>query len=536
MNVILYCRVSTDEQADGSSLEVQEERLRAYCVRHDYTIIGEKQPYTDSHSAKSHKMDDRPVIKQIYTYAKKHKKNIDKILFLRWDRFARNLEFAFTAKRLFYDELGIEINSIESPVDFDGTEWATMLGIYCGVAHTEDVKISRRTKDGIHGTLLKGRCANKAPRGYLNVRTSKHETHVEIDEPKARLVQAVFHEVAKGIETPCRIRRRLSPMIPESSFFDMLRNVFYVGKIRVPAYQGDPEQIISGQHEPLIDEATFNKVQEILDGKLKRTPKLSKKIDPDLYLRKFLVCPVCGCALTGSTSSGNGGKYTYYHCNNDGKHIRRRADEVNESFARYLGCLKPNEAVLRLYCDILKDVQGDGVKEAQRAQETLKKEIKKVEEMRNNLEDKYCAGVISDENYNRISKRYEQQIHDLQNKINMLNGNTKGIKKKIDYSVNIINNLTNIMRDGSVEMKIKVLGSMFPEKIEFDGKKYRTKSYNKVLDLIYQQTNELRGDKKEKGERFSSFSNSVPRAGVEPARVAPLVFETSASTDSAIWA
>ena len=33
-----------------------------------------------------------------------------------------------------------------------------------------------------------------------------------------------------------------------------------------------------------------------------------------------------------------------------------------------------------------------------------------------------------------------------------------------------------------------------------------------------------------------SFSDLVPRAGVEPARVAPLVFETSASTDSAIWA
>ena len=32
------------------------------------------------------------------------------------------------------------------------------------------------------------------------------------------------------------------------------------------------------------------------------------------------------------------------------------------------------------------------------------------------------------------------------------------------------------------------------------------------------------------------LSKQVPRAGVEPARVAPLVFETSASTDSAIWA
>ena len=34
----------------------------------------------------------------------------------------------------------------------------------------------------------------------------------------------------------------------------------------------------------------------------------------------------------------------------------------------------------------------------------------------------------------------------------------------------------------------------------------------------------------------SPFYSIVPRAGVEPARVAPLVFETSASTDSAIWA
>ena len=67
-------------------------------------------------------------------------------------------------------------------------------------------------------------------------------------------------------------------------------------------------------------------------------------------------------------------------------------------------------------------------------------------------------------------------------------------------------------------------------------KKYRTKNYNKVLDFIYQQTNELRVGKKENGESFSTFSVSVPRPGIEPGWVAPLVFETSASTDSAIWA
>ena len=60
---------------------------------------------------------------------------------------------------------------------------------------------------------------------------------------------------------------------------------------------------------------------------------------------------------------------------------------------------------------------------------------------------------------------------------------------------------------------------MFPEKIEFDGKTYRTNSYNKVLDLIYQQTNELRGVEKKSGESFSTFSASVPRPAFEIIKV-----------------
>ena len=118
--------------------------------------------------------------------------------------------------------------------------------------------------DGIHGTLAKGKCANKAPRGYKNVRISKHETHVEIDTNTAPFIQAMFKEVAKGIETPCYIRRKFARKgynIPESSFLEMLRNKFYIGKIRVPAYKGEPEYYVNGEHEAIIDEETFYKVQ-----------------------------------------------------------------------------------------------------------------------------------------------------------------------------------------------------------------------------------------------------------------------------------
>lgn len=79
----------------------------------------------------------------------------------------------------------------------------------------------------------------------------------------------------------------------------------------------------------------------------------------------------------------------------------------------------------------------------------------------------------------------------------------------------LINNIDSYIRDAPLETKIKLIGSIFDDKIEYDGEKYRTNSYNKVLDLIFQQTNELRGKEKEKGEKLSSFSVSVPRPAFE---------------------
>ena len=52
---------------------------------------------------------------------------------------------------------------------------------------------------------------------------------------------------------------------------------------------------------------------------------------------------------------------------------------------------------------------------------------------------------------------------------------------------------------------------MFPEKIVFDGKQHQTKNMNRVLDLIYQQTSELRGHKKKnETDNFLSVSFGTP--------------------------
>ena len=43
-------------------------------------------------------------------------------------------------------------------------------------------------------------------------------------------------------------------------------------------------------------------------------------------------------------------------------------------------------------------------------------------------------------------------------------------------------------------------------------------------------------NKKTRWKKVLPFFHLVPRPGIEPGWIAPLVFETSASTDSAIWA
>ena len=84
-NVILYIRVSTDEQRKtGYSLRDQEEKLRRYCELYGYNIVA---IYCEDYSAQTF---NRPVYKQLFKHCQKEHKNIDMLLFVKWDRFSRN--------------------------------------------------------------------------------------------------------------------------------------------------------------------------------------------------------------------------------------------------------------------------------------------------------------------------------------------------------------------------------------------------------------------------------------------------------------
>ena len=159
-NVIIYCRVSSDEQTLGASLDVQEERLRKYCNQMGYNIIN-NIPYREDESAKT--FEKRPVIQGIMNYIRKNKGRVNKLLFLQWDRYSRDIISASeNLKELL--KSGVEPNAIEAPLDFNSDTWPLLLGVHIGSAQCDNIKRSKATMDGIHGTLAKGKCANKAPR------------------------------------------------------------------------------------------------------------------------------------------------------------------------------------------------------------------------------------------------------------------------------------------------------------------------------------------------------------------------------------
>ena len=83
----------------------------------------------------------------------------------------------------------------------------------------------------------------------------------------------------------------------------------------------------------------------------------------------------------------------------------------------------------------------------------------------------------------------------------------------LNYSISLINNLERYFDDAPIDIKQRLLGSFFPEKVEFDGKSFRTTKYNAVLDLIYNETNQLQKIKKDNPNELSCW---VAGEGIEP--------------------
>src|SRR5262249_23772623 len=109
---------------------------------------------------------------------------------------------------------------------------------------------------------------------------------------------------AKGLTTQGS-RRHSSRPVPRSTVARFLHNPYYAGTIR---FNGISQP---GRHEPLIDQETFNRVQQILTAHALSGEK-QRKHRP--YLVGTLFCGYCGRRMCFALAKGKGGQYPYFFC------------------------------------------------------------------------------------------------------------------------------------------------------------------------------------------------------------------------------
>ena len=88
----------------------------------------------------------------------------------------------------------------------------------------------------------------------------------------------------------------------KSELHRLLKNPIYMGDFR---WLG---KVHRGSHEPLVSRETFDRVQEVLEGKGRKRRGHRKHQHPFMGLLK---CGLCGCTMTAERKKG---KYVYYRC------------------------------------------------------------------------------------------------------------------------------------------------------------------------------------------------------------------------------
>jgi site-specific DNA recombinase len=187
--VILYARVSTDEQArSGYSLAQQLEALREYAVREGYQVVEEVEDPGYSGASL-----ERPGLDRVRDLVAAG--GVSLVLAQDRDRFGREPAYHYLLKREF-EEHGCMLRALNDHGD-DSPEGELTDGILDQLAKFERAKTAERTRRGKlrrarEGKVIAGRTP---PYGF---RYNAERDNLVVDEGRMLIVGRIFSQLAEG--------------------------------------------------------------------------------------------------------------------------------------------------------------------------------------------------------------------------------------------------------------------------------------------------------------------------------------------------
>lgn len=355
-----------------------------------------------------------------------------------------------------------------------------------------------------------------APRGYKNI-TTEEGKRIIVPNEDAEIMRWAFTQLATGQYNIDEIRRCCNEKgmkCGKDNFWQIIKNPVYCGKIQIPAWKDEEFTIVKGLHEPIISEALFERVQDVLAGKKRLAYSAVSK--DEFPLRGFLLCPRCGKNLTGSGSTGGSGiKHYYYHCIK-GCTVRHKAFDLNDDFSDKLAKVVFDTDIVNMYDLIIADVFKSKNEGKSLAKQQIQIEVQKHRDRINNAQQMMLDGLISPDEYRDIKKRYEP-IMDALVKTHLSGGDMDAeFKRYLKRGLCVVKNLEAVYNAGQVKDRQSVLRSILKENLRIENNEVRTGKLNDTFSLIARVDGAYRAEKKRTVATILPLSAREVPSGFEP--------------------
>ncbi len=480
---IIYCRVSSIEQVDNTSLESQERFCREYANREGMEILS---VYIER--GESAKTADRTEFNNAFMFCADKTNGVTHFIVYKLDRFSRN-QTDHVSRQAILRKLNIALRSVTEPID-ESSMGRVMEGMLSVFAEFDNNVRTERSKGGMMENVKKGIWQWSAPLGYYRPYKG---SNLAPDASISPYIAMIFEEYAKGGYT----YKTLAEYVTERGFKSrngkaicmqmvekILKNPLYCGRIKTWGLD------IKGDFEPIVSEELFAQCQK---GYKKSYTKMNRSVqNPNFPLRRACVCTECNTSLTGSVAKG---KYPYYHHHKQNcvqaKFIPKETFE--QLFVEYLNELTPNKEYEKIFKAIVLDIWQNNYKKLDENNARVRIEIDRYEQERQKVFDLHRSGKYSDDEFLEqkeiINKKMYQKRQLLQdNHIEEFN-----MEEALNYCFNFVRETSETwirLKKKSYSNTMRFQKQIFPEKIHFDGKKFGTDKLSLVYKLNQENSTE----------------------------------------------
>lgn len=441
-----YIRVSTDDQTEFSP-DAQLKAIRNYC-KNNNMMLDDEHVYTDE-GISGKKADKRPAFQDMIKHAKK--KEFDVILVHKFDRFARSREDSVVYKSLLKKECGVKVISITESIEDD--KFSVILeAMLEAMAEYYSLNLADEVKKGMTEKALRGQWQTYAPFGY-KIANKK----LEIVDEQASAVKMVFNDFMSG-DGYLHIAKKLNDLGYRTRFNKKFenRNVEYI--LTNPAYKGyarwtpsgkvkrlhssEDTILVKSEHFPIIDEKTFDEVQELVQKRKRINRKNYKGVFPQNlhWLNGLVRCKICGYTFVRNVKN-------YYNCNGYCKGLCPTSQNIKISLIE--------QAILE---QIRKDSIGNiSLKNRCKAVSTgdmnvVLSQLEKLPEKEKRAKEAYINGIDSLEEYKENKTNIENQRKLLEKSLKSYREPLKNMET--DFK-NQLKGLYELLSDTNIDMHKK---------------------------------------------------------------------------------